>query len=517
MSSKTRKLIWSVPIMATLAIVGALAAFVVLGTSIAQAQATLPPEAPIINVATAGNTTIDLIWTAPVEGGVPAFDAYSIQVAASATQPAADSPDWEDATTTAALDNTATRQASLTGLDNDEPYFVRIAAMVSTVAGPYAVNGPLTPAAPTVPDAPVVTIKQGPLTASTVGDVSDLTVTWTVADDGGLPILSYALTVKQGAEDEAPVTLDPATATEHVIEDVLVGTTVIVSVTATNTVGDDGGVSPAGTASDTVTPPDVSELIFIGITVKSDSTSGGGAPQFTVSIPSLPGALPVGSSIVLYLEDDFQEPASIPATSIYFVADSPVSEQTGNGARVYAGRAATIETDDYFDPTKSDISIRVFIPDMCTTDTPVCQSANGPARNQRLQMVIEDTSGIKNPTEFGSHSADVRVLGPTDSVPLIGPAGGDPKHTGIAPTLSTLAKISLSDSNNTRGYEMTVTATGFNDKTTAGAYVLVQQSGTPTCADVVNLGASVGSAIVGSDDVASISFEVTSPTFSRAT
>ena len=128
-------------------------------------------------------------------------------------------------------------------------------------------------------------------------------------------------------------------------------------------------------------------------------------------------------------------------------------------------------------------------------------------------MIIEDTSGIKNPTEAGKHSADFRVLGPADSVPLIGPAtSGVANHKGIV-ELETKAKISLSDSNNTRGYEMTVTATGFNDKTTAGAYVLVRQSGTPTCADVINLGASVGGAIVGSDDVASISFEVTSPTF----
>ena len=447
------------------------------------------------------------MWTPPSERGVPELTNYSIQTAEADSAPEEDFEDWEDATPASVGD---VRTATLTGLENDNTYFVRIAATVGTTTGEYAVAGPFTPSAPTVPDAPAVIIDQGPLYTIASGDVSDLTIEWTVANNGGEDIISYALTYRVGTADEVTPTLDLVDATEFEIDEVPVGTTVTASVTATNSVGPS---DPPGTTSDTVTPPDVSELIFIGITVKSDSTSGGGAPQFTVSIPSLPGALPVGSSIVLYLEDDFQEPASIPATSIYFVADSPVSEQTGNGARVYAGRAATIETDDYFDPTKSDISIRVFIPDMCTTDTIVCQSANGPARNQRLQMVIEDTSGIKNPTEFGSHSADVRVLGPTDSVPLIGPAGGDPKHTGIAPTLSTLAKISLSDSNNTRGYEMTVTATGFNDKTTAGAYVLVQQSGTLTCADVVNLGASVGNAIVGSDDVASISFEVTSPTF----
>ena len=196
--------------------------------------------------------------------------------------------------------------------------------------------------------------------------------------------------------------------------------------------------------------------------------------------------------------------------------------------RSYCHQGVPIETDDYFDPTKNDISIRVFIPDMCTTDTDDCSGANGPERNQRLRMIIEDTSGIKNPTEAGKHSAAFRVLGPADSVPgpTIARADVTPSERedgnvqgGLNPdfadkfVLLTKAEISLSDNNNTRGYEMTVTATGFNDKTTAEAYVLVQQSGTPTCADVVNLGASVGGAIVGSDDVASISFEVTSPTF----
>ena len=248
--------------------------------------------------------------------------------------------------------------------------------------------------------------------------------------------------------------------------------------------------------------------------IASDSTSGGGAPQFTVTVDSLPGTLPVGSSIVLYLEDDFQEPPSIPASSVYFVADQPRTEATGSGARVYAARAATIETDDYFDSTKNDISIRVFIPDMCTTDTTVCSGANGPERGQRLRMIIENTSGIKNPTEFGSHSAAFAVLGPADSVPLIGPAGGidAPDPAGTA-DLDTVAKISLSDNNNKRGYEMTVTASGFNDGTTAGAYVLVETGAAPSCARVISEGVAVGNAIVGSDDVAAIPVEVAAPTF----
>ena len=63
--------------------------------------------------------------------------------------------------------------------------------------------------------------------------------------------------------------------------------------------------------------------------IKSDSTSGGAAPEFKVVIDSLPAdGLAVGSSIVLYLEDDYQEPAMIPASSVYFVAE-PASASDG--------------------------------------------------------------------------------------------------------------------------------------------------------------------------------------------
>ena len=500
MSSKTRKFIGPMSLVAIFAVVGALAAFVVLGTGIARAQS-IDPGAPVIHPnSAAGNAEITLLWTPPSERGVPELTNYSIQTAEADSAPAEDSEDWEDATPTSVGD---VRTATLTGLTNDDTYFVRIAATVGTTTGEYAVAGPFTPSAPTVPDAPVVTIIQDDLNDNNTRDV---TVSWEVEDNGGEAITAYSGTVTVTTDGTAVVTTITGTDTEIELTNVAINALVVVSVTAANSVGDS---EDPGEARITVTAPEISTVPFFA-TIVSDSTSGGGAPQFTVAIGSLGTNLPVGSSIVLYLEDDYQEPDSIPASSVYFVADSPVSEATSNGARVYATRASTIETDDYFDATKNDISIRVFIPDMCTTDTDACSGANGPERNQRLRMVIEDTSGIKNPTEAGSHSAAFAVLGPADPVPLIGPAGD---ATADIFQLTTRAKISLSDSNNTRGYEMTVTATGFNDKTTAGAYVLVQQSGAPTCADVVNLGASVGSATVGSDDVASISFAVTSPTF----
>ena len=209
-------------------------------------------------------------------------------------------------------------------------------------------------------------------------------------------------------------------------------------------------------------------MLAAGDKVTSDSNSGGGAPEFQVMIESLPNDLAVGSSIVLYLEDDYQEPATIPTSSVYFVAESPTSEETGSGARVYITIAPKIDTDAYFDADKSDISIRVFIPDMCTSSTEDCQGPNGVDFEQMLTMVIEDSSGIKNPTEAGSHSAAFKILGPTAPVP--GPAAVNKDYE-----LKTVAKISLSDVNNSRGYQLVVVGSGFNDGTTATAWVLGRQ------------------------------------------
>ena len=54
--------------------------------------------------------------------------------------------------------------------------------------------------------------------------------------------------------------------------------------------------------------------------------------------------------------------------------------------------------------------------------------------------------------------------------------------------LTILAKITLSDVDNSRGYEMTVTGSGFNNGTTAGVYVLAAPGATekPSCEMIVN-------------------------------
>ena len=113
---------------------------------------------------------------------------------------------------------------------------------------------------------------------------------------------------------------------------------------------------------------------------------------------------------------------------------------------------------------------------MCTTDTPTCQGANGLRAGDTVTMVIQKSAGIKNPSEAGSHSTGYAILGSTADVP------SGPSRSGFmkANELETVAKIALSDVDNKRGYELTVSGSGFNDGTTATAWVLGRK---PTTAE----------------------------------
>ena len=326
-----------------------------------------------------------------------------------------------------------------------------------------------------------------PTDLKATGGEGSLTVEWTEPYNGGRAIVSYDvqyrmpggtfMAVTDFAPDMAGIQASGAGTTSAKIVNLSGGVTYEVQVAAVNmaaTATTPAVIGPYATTEGTTMAAVIPDITTQDFTAKitSNSSTSGGSPELKVVFGPLPVGLPVGSSIVLYLEDDYQEPASIPASSVYFVAENPRNTATGNGARVYASDAPDIDTDDYFDVTKSDISIRVFIPDMCADTgasgmTNPCAGPNGPEAGQTLTMVIRNTSGIKNPSEAGKHSVAVKVIGPADAVP-------GPDAVAKEDELVTAAKVSLSDNNNKRGYEMTVTGSGYNDGTTATAYVLAR-------------------------------------------
>ncbi len=529
MKSKTRKLIWSVPLMATLAVVGALAVFVALGlpnANPAEAQGTVDePSAPQSATATLGNQKITVTWRPPSDPGVTAITGYLVQYVADATRPAADDDDWTNAPGTDDIAADA-RRFTITGLTNTTEYFVRVAARngpAATNVGVYATLGSganageqaletadgFEPAA-VVPDAPVtVMVEQGD--ASTKVDV-----TWTEpSDDGGSDVTGYMIRIgttvlTNAAATDDPVgalleDCDPDTAGDQTCEALMTARTAtvaglaadesyVIEVAASNSATGDLNYKKAAEYT-TKTPLHSGE-------VYSDSSSGGAAPEIRLEINPLQRDLPVGSSIALFLEADYTVPSSIPPGSIYFVAEGGIETpadpnaspptlaveqqtQTGMGARVKATASVRVDTDDYFEknPNDKDSRILVQIPDMCTSSTDACQGPNGPYQGQKLTMVIEDSSGITNPGEGETdYKVAFSVLGPTESPPgpgnvkMISPervtaTGGslDPEVMG---TLGIAAKITLSDNKAKRGYEMTITGSGFNNDTTATAYVL---------------------------------------------
>ncbi len=251
-------------------------------------------------------------------------------------------------------------------------------------------------------------------------------------------------------------------------------------------------------------------------TIGSSSTSASAGVKLTLDIAQLPMNLVDGSSIVLYLEDDYQVPDSIDRGDVYFIVPGSDDQRTNNGGRVFATYAVEISDDNHFGGD-DDWDIQVFVPDFDTRDVNAAAGFQAPMTGEPLQLVITKAAGIKNPSEAHDNNNDYAagykwsyaVIGPGVSVPDAPADNGDDD-------LIVKAKISLSDEDNSRGYEMTVTGSGFNNGVTAAVYVKgysTMPETAPSCTEIVNTGTEAGDATVGSDDKAAVTFEVTAPTF----
>ena len=237
--------------------------------------------------------------------------------------------------------------------------------------------------------------------------------------------------------------------------------------------------NPFGTAPEPAIPD----------TIASSSTSGDASIQLTLTLGS-PGELVAGSSVVLYLEDDYQVPGNVDLSGVYFI---------GQGiGRVYATDAVVVDDDDYFGGD-DDWSLQVYVPDMNPgNDTGFDAWSMDAAKG--LKLVLDKPAGIKNPTEAGSHSIGYAVLGAGEDAP-------DPPPMRLD-DLKTVAKISLSADDGGRGKELTVTGTGFNNGTGAQVRVLVKTDGAPSCLDILTMGEKLGETSVGGNDKFTVTFNV---------
>ena len=537
MRSKMRKLTWSAPLaVAALAVVGALALFGVVvlptaGTADAQDTRcadggagfiTAPTTAPAAPTVTARNMAMAVDIAAPASNadatvlGSPEYTGFDLEYRKGS------SGAWTAFTGTITLNTRDLSGAALiTGLENGATYNVRVRVTCGPGTGEWsAASGDATPAA-TVPGK-VRNLKavqtgyiKGADSSRWIADIAFVVLEWDPpADDGGSPVTSYKFETFKGGTGNSIGSLtkldylsvaewknpDAASRGGDITDAILsTGTRnaapnqwMRFKAAATNTVGT-GAEEMVDIRLDADLEQKVEPLSNDrqNATIESDSTTSGAASKLTVKLINTWPGLPVGASVVLFLEDDFQVPDSIPAGSVYFVANSPRTTATGNGAPVYATEPPEIETDDYFDDDKDDISIRVRLPDMCQGDSDACDGPNGTLYQQDLTMVILSSSGIRNPSEAGQHTVAYTMLGFNDDVPgTIGLGGGQiprikdangmersaaslagnlPPRKGVY--LPTLAKISLSDVDGERGDEVTVSGSGFNNGVSAAAYV----------------------------------------------
>ena len=216
MSRKTRKLIWSAPLVAVLAVAGALAIFAALAPDEASAHPSAPaaahvPPGPVSGIAVAqrtiangGRTSLDITWNAPTAGDAPTM--YRVDVSE-------DTDVWRNviggqapgglAPTMTLAESVATsncasgsadslRCYTATGLKANTLYHFRVFAINAVGTGPISINETLGSGRTHPIDPPAV------VTGLDATDYFEdkIVVSWTdVPDTGGADILWYCIAV----------------------------------------------------------------------------------------------------------------------------------------------------------------------------------------------------------------------------------------------------------------------------------------------------------------------------------
>ena len=189
MSRKTRKLIWSAPLVAVLAVAGALAIFAALAPSVAQADHEgLPGVVTNLDAEADGSRAIDVSWDAPSGSMV---DGYRIDRSENGNV-------W--------VSHEASHSGTTykdTELEAGATYYYRVFAVNSAGTGPVSTDV----LAQTDYPEPPGTVRGLSATAS---DQNNIVLTWMApADDGGSDIAMYRILVADNDDDstEIPNTL----------------------------------------------------------------------------------------------------------------------------------------------------------------------------------------------------------------------------------------------------------------------------------------------------------------------
>lgn len=279
-----------------------------------------------------------------------------------------------------------------------------------------------------------------------------------------------------------------------------------------------------------------------GDSATASSTTARASVQVQLTISRLPIDMPAGSSVVLFLEDEYFVPDPVELRTTWFTlsgVSEPGKTVVSQPGRHYPTDPIELDEDNYYGGD-DDYSIRVYLPDLHPGTSDSASGFQGAVAGQTLRLTIHKTAGILNPSEAGSFRIGYAVLGPNDDVPSA------PTYR-VDPLLRIYAKLSLSSDDHSRDKAVVATGSGFNDGVTATLYmkhydtagrhpggdnpVELSQDGDPntarfgdlptgrimtpeeTCADIIANGREVGNAVVGSDDRVEVEFKVTNPPF----
>ena len=262
----------------------------------------------------------------------------------------------------------------------------------------------------------------------------------------------------------------------------------------------DDGTPPTPPPDPGTTPTDVTPGTDLpaGAMLESSSSTSSAGVKLTLTI-ELDRNLTGSSWVEIYLENDYEEPGSIARENVIFEAQGTPTTGDSNVDVDTTFTAAAVEIDDggKIDGEEDAVVISARIPDMRSGD-----ETGYPMAGQTLVMVVTKAADIKNPSEQGSHSTGFSIIGGTDD---------RADEAGMKlDDLPTWAKISLSADDGGRGKEVTISGSGFNDGTTAEAFVLVADTKPMDCETLIanSDSESLGTALVGSDDKFSIAFTV---------
>ena len=185
------------------------------------------PAQPAAPALAAGNTELDVSWTAPSDNGSAITD-YDLRYSSDGGATWTETADTTDSTSTT---------ATITGLPNGTSYVVQVRAGNTHGDGAWSPSSAEVAAgAPAAPAAPALTTASG-----------QITVTWTAPDNGGSPITDYDL--RHSSDSGATWTFvenGTSTSTTATVTGLTDGTAYEVQVRAENARGA-GGWSPSTT------------------------------------------------------------------------------------------------------------------------------------------------------------------------------------------------------------------------------------------------------------------------------